>query len=162
MQLSIFTDELGVDIERVLAQEGIRARAIPIIKDRYVVHHGNLGGASYVYLDRPERVEEALACLTAYPGIEEVHPRLQAAQLYELMPGRIGDLFALADRDTVFGSFRDARVATEVRSHAPFLQSDNHLAIAHERGLGTNLLDEIDVVGLPVQDVVHKFAPSGR
>ena len=51
---------------------------------------------------------------------------------------------------------------TEVRSHAPFLQSDNHLNIAHERGLGTNLLDEIDVVGLPVRDVVTKFAPSGR
>ena len=51
---------------------------------------------------------------------------------------------------------------TEVRSHAPFLQSDNHLAIAHERGLGTHLLDEIEVVGLQVKDVVHKFAPSGR
>jgi len=51
---------------------------------------------------------------------------------------------------------------TEVRSHAPFLQSDNHLNIAHERGLGTNLLDQIEVVGLPVQDVRTKFAPSGR
>jgi uncharacterized protein (DUF362 family) len=51
---------------------------------------------------------------------------------------------------------------TEVRSHAPFLQSDNHLNIAHERGLGTNRLEEIEVVGLPVQDVRTKFAPSGR
>jgi hypothetical protein len=51
---------------------------------------------------------------------------------------------------------------TEVRSHAPFLQSDNHLNIAHEWGLGTNLLDEIDVVGLAVKDVVTKFEPSGR
>jgi uncharacterized protein (DUF362 family) len=51
---------------------------------------------------------------------------------------------------------------TEVRSHAPFLQSDNHLNIAHEWGLGTNRLDQIEVVGPSIQDVVHKFAPSGR
>jgi uncharacterized protein (DUF362 family) len=51
---------------------------------------------------------------------------------------------------------------TEVRTHAPFLQGDNHLNIAHEWGLGTNRLEEIEVVGLPVQDVVHKFAPSGQ
>jgi uncharacterized protein (DUF362 family) len=51
---------------------------------------------------------------------------------------------------------------TEVRSHAPFLQSDNHLNIAHERSLGTNRLEEIEVVGLGVQDVATHFEPSGR
>jgi uncharacterized protein (DUF362 family) len=51
---------------------------------------------------------------------------------------------------------------TEVRSHAPFLRSDNHLNIAHERGLGTNLLDEIEVVGPAVADVRIKFEPSGK
>ena len=51
---------------------------------------------------------------------------------------------------------------TEVRSNAPFLQSDNHLNIAHEWGLGTNVLGEIEVVGPSIQDVVHKFEPSGK
>jgi uncharacterized protein (DUF362 family) len=50
---------------------------------------------------------------------------------------------------------------TEVRSNAPFLQSDNHLNIAHEQGLGTNRLGEIDVLGLSVQDVRTRFEPSG-
>jgi uncharacterized protein (DUF362 family) len=48
------------------------------------------------------------------------------------------------------------------KSQGPFLQSDNHLNIAAEMGLGTNRLAEIDVVGLPVKDVSLRFAPSGR
>ena len=48
------------------------------------------------------------------------------------------------------------------RSQGPFLQSDNHLNIAHEAGLGTNRLDEIDVVGHSIADVQVKFATSGH
>jgi uncharacterized protein (DUF362 family) len=50
---------------------------------------------------------------------------------------------------------------TEVRSHVPFLQGDNHLNIAHERGLGTNLLEEITVAGPSIQEVQVQFATSG-
>jgi uncharacterized protein (DUF362 family) len=51
---------------------------------------------------------------------------------------------------------------TDTRSHGPFLQSDNHLNIAHELGLGTNRLDEIEVVGHSIQDVRVEFATSGH
>ena len=43
----------GLDLEAILAARGIEARVIPIIKDRHVVHHRNLGGAAYVYLRDP-------------------------------------------------------------------------------------------------------------
>jgi uncharacterized protein (DUF362 family) len=51
---------------------------------------------------------------------------------------------------------------TDTRSHGPFLRSDNHLNIAHEVGLGTNRLDEIEVVGHSIADVRKKFATSGH
>jgi uncharacterized protein (DUF362 family) len=49
-----------------------------------------------------------------------------------------------------------------VRSHGPFLRSDNHLNIAQELGLGTNRLEEIKVVGHSIADVQVEFATSGH
>jgi len=44
--------------------------------------------------------------------------------------------------------------------NAPFLRGDNYLNMATESGLGTNRLEEIDVVGLSIEDVVYPFSPS--
>jgi hypothetical protein len=41
----------------------------------------------------------------------------------------------------------------------PFLRSDNHLNLAYELGLGTNRLDEIEVVGPSIDDIKTKFEP---
>jgi uncharacterized protein (DUF362 family) len=41
----------------------------------------------------------------------------------------------------------------------PFLRSDNHLNLAHELGLGTNHLDEIEVVGPSIDDIKTAFEP---
>jgi phosphonoacetate hydrolase len=92
----------GVDLESALDDIGIESRAIPIIKDRYVVHHGNLGGAAYVYLQEPEQSDAAMGALQAVPGVEEVYTRADAATAFSLMPERIGHLFVLADATTVF------------------------------------------------------------
>jgi uncharacterized protein (DUF362 family) len=45
---------------------------------------------------------------------------------------------------------------------APFLRGDNYLNMAHELGLGTNRLEEIEVVGLSIEDVRYEFEPSWR
>jgi uncharacterized protein (DUF362 family) len=41
----------------------------------------------------------------------------------------------------------------------PFVSSINHLALACEKGLGTNLLDEIEVLGANLNSVVYPFKP---
>jgi uncharacterized protein (DUF362 family) len=41
----------------------------------------------------------------------------------------------------------------------PFVRSDNHLELAREAKLGTNRLDEIEVVGLAIDDVKMDFKP---
>jgi len=107
----------GIDIERLLEAHEVRARAIPIIKDQYVVHHQNMGGASYVFLDQESDLPEALAILQDTRGIEEVCTREQAAAQFELMADRIGDIFVLADKDTVFGTFQAVCEPVGIRSH---------------------------------------------
>jgi phosphonoacetate hydrolase len=107
----------GLDPEAILAARGIAARVIPIIKDRHVVHHRNLEGAAYVYLNDPETEEKASAILREEKGVEAVLTREAAARIYHLHPGRIGHLFLLADRETVFGDLPEPREELHVRSH---------------------------------------------
>jgi phosphonoacetate hydrolase len=107
----------GLDLEAILAARGILAQAIPIIKDRHVVHHRNLGGAAYIYLGDPSASAEAAAILREEKGIEAVLSQAAAARQYRLEPGRIGQLFVLADRDTVFGTLSAPREELTVRSH---------------------------------------------
>jgi len=42
---------------------------------------------------------------------------------------------------------------------APFLRGDNHLNLAYSMGLGTNRLEEIQVVGAAIDEVRYTFSP---
>jgi phosphonoacetate hydrolase len=108
---------LALDLNRILREGGIGANAIPIIKDRYVVHHQNMGGAAYVYLEDIHSMDEAMALLKEEKGIESVLQSREAAKIYNLHPGRIGHFLVLADKDTVFGSLPAAREEVRIRSH---------------------------------------------
>ncbi len=107
----------GLDLGKILAGAGIAADAIPIIKDRYVAHHQNLGGSAYVYLENMAQLAEAVALLKAEPGVESVWGRETAATEFQLHRDRIGDLFVLATEETVFGALLSAREEAAVRSH---------------------------------------------
>ncbi|MDP1989535.1 MAG: alkaline phosphatase family protein [Syntrophales bacterium] len=107
----------ALNLSAILKQAGIDAQAIPIIKDRHVVHHQNLGGAAYIYLRDPSIANEALAILQEEKGVESAITAPEAAIRYHLHPARIGQLFVLADRDTVFGSLPQPREAVSLRSH---------------------------------------------
>lgn len=107
----------ALDLGVILKQAGIDALAIPIIKDVHVVHHQNLGGAAYIYLSDPAAADEASAVLGQERGVEAVMTAAEAAVRYRLHPDRIGDLFVLADRETVFGSLPAPREAVRLRSH---------------------------------------------
>ncbi len=114
----------GLNAEAILAENGITARVIPIIKDRHVVHHQNMGGAAYVYLNDPATEHEAIAILKEEKGIEAVLSRKDASQLYRLHPMRIGHLFLLADKETAFGDLRGSREELDIRSHGSLYERD--------------------------------------
>ena len=107
----------AVDPGRVLTEHGISASSIPIIKDRYVAHHGNLGGAAYVFLKDRADMTQAIQTLLNTSGIEEVYSAEDAAGTFRLHRERIGDIFVLADKTTVFGELEAAVEPTAVRSH---------------------------------------------
>ena len=100
-----------------LARYGIRGRAVPVIKDRYVVHHSNLGGSIYVHLDNPFDTNAALDALRSLDGVEEALPVEEAAQRFRLMPERMGDILVLADSATVFGDPAEVTIPPGLRSH---------------------------------------------
>lgn len=79
------------------------ARVILPITDPYVVHHGALGSFALAYLPDAVDTEDVVARLQALPGVDVVHTREQASELFELPPERIGDLVIVSTVDTVLG-----------------------------------------------------------
>lgn len=107
----------GLDLGRILVAAGIAAEAVPIIKDRYVAHHQNLGGAAYIVVENLCQVDEAAALLQEEHGAESVWTRDEAAERFQLYPDRIGDLFVVATEESVFGDLQSPRESVSVRSH---------------------------------------------
>jgi phosphonoacetate hydrolase len=107
----------AIDINRLMRDNTIEGEAVPIIRDRYVQHHANLGGACYVYLQNPLDLERAHDLLKALPGVEEIHLRADAAQQFQLQADRIGDIFLLGAKDVVFGDLEHPREEVAIRSH---------------------------------------------
>ena len=100
-----------------LGRYGIEARAVPVIKDRYVVHHSNLGGSIYVHLDDRSDLNSAVDALRHLDGVEDALPGEEAAVRFNLMPERVGDIFVLADPATVFGDPEEVSMPPGLRSH---------------------------------------------
>ena len=121
-----------VDLSGVLEREGIRAESVPIIKDRYVVHHNNLGGCMFIYFEGglSDRTDEAVQILMETDGVERVYKRQEAADELRLNYDRIGDLVVTADAETVFGpseigdSWNDTGAGRGLRSHASAHERD--------------------------------------
>jgi phosphonoacetate hydrolase len=108
----------AIDIGFLLASNAIEAEVVPIIRDRYVVHHQNLGGAGYVYLENASDLEEAFALLGETSGVEEIYGTREAAAEFNLHPDRIGDIFILGEQDVVFGDLGGmTRDEVDIRSH---------------------------------------------
>ncbi|GBD11703.1 Phosphonoacetate hydrolase [bacterium HR23] len=108
---------VGVDLGKLLARRGISGAALPIIKDRYVVHHQNLGGSAYIYLEHPEDRERALDALAQCPHVEMALPREEASRRFRLHLQRMGDILVVADREAVFGLLNEEVERVQVRSH---------------------------------------------
>jgi phosphonoacetate hydrolase len=142
----------AIDPQRVLASSGIKSIAIPIIKDRYVVHHSNLGGAAYIYVEDHDAINDARSQLGELQGVEEALHAEEAARRFELDPGRIGDLMILGRVDTVFGTLHEAREEVAIRSHGSLHEQAIPL-IAYGPGAGSFLFERnLDALRWVVND----------
>lgn len=135
-----------------LAKSGIKARAVPIIKDRYTVHHSNLGGCIYLYLDSQD-VPAAVEILRNTDGVDEALPREEAARRFRLDPGRIGDIMALGGPSVVFGDPAEVELPSALRSHGSTHEIDIPIIgcgpgldgskFKENRDIGRYVLDEV-------------------
>ncbi len=107
----------ALDPLRLLQAEGIAAAAAPIISDNHKVHHQDLGGSYYLYLQKPGDATRAIELLRATPEVEEAYPRGEAARQFRLLSGRIGDVMILAGKNAVFGELDQLRKKVRVRTH---------------------------------------------
>jgi phosphonoacetate hydrolase len=106
-----------LDPSRILAEKSIRGEAVAIITDKFKVHHQDLGGCCYVYLERPADLPRAMDVLRGVKGIEEVHDNASAAETFHLRKDRIGDVILLGAKEVVFGDLDVVKPGTQVRSH---------------------------------------------
>ena len=115
----------ALNLKRILSAEGIRSEFVPVIKDRYVLHHDNLGGIGYLYMPPEQRSKQELEgfqkraaeVLSTVHGIEEICTREAASERFHLPAERIGDLVVLGNEEVVFGEFEETVREVSVRSH---------------------------------------------
>ncbi len=107
--------------------------AISPERDKYFKHHRGFGGTAYVYLKDQNDQEKVTATLLSLKGVEAVLTKKEAAEKFHLMPGRIGDLIVLGDKNTVFG---DLDTESEIlpatyRSHGSLYDANVPLFVYH-------------------------------
>jgi phosphonoacetate hydrolase len=74
------------------------------ITDRFVAHHGALGGFVRVYCHRNLDPGEVIRATAALPGIEAVYAGSAAATLFDLPLDREGDVVVISRADTCIGA----------------------------------------------------------
>jgi len=93
------------DLMKACAARGVMLRsAISAEQDKYLKHHSGFGGTAWVYLKSNRDSDRAAGVIGKLPGVQEVLSRSEAARRFRLMPSRIGELVAIGDGKTVFGS----------------------------------------------------------
>ena len=131
----------AINLKIKLENLGIEADFVPVIKDKYVVHHDNLGGVGYLYLKDPARVGDAIDIVKEIPGVEQMYRREEAVEQFGLMPERIGDLFVLGTPEVVFGDIEGEEQAIDT-----LLQRYRHYARAKARSYFLAGADREDIV----------------
>lgn len=114
----------AIDLNKVFKTANMDALAVPIIKDRHVVHHKNMGGASYIYLKRKEQLDETLSLLKALKGVDKAYTKEEAVKQFHLHQERIGDIFVLGDIHVAFGFLKEEREEISIRSHGSLFEAE--------------------------------------
>lgn len=87
------------------------------ITDRFVVHHGALGGFVRVYCHGSLDPEDVIRVARGLPGIEAVYDKWTAARLYELPLDREGDVVVIGDPGTCIGAAEAAHDLSGLKGH---------------------------------------------
>lgn len=135
---------------RLLAERGINARGVPLIRDGLFAHHRDLGGAVYLFVDDQATAQKAADVLVDAPGLEVVLPRADAGQ-YHLPYDRVGDLVCFGRREWALGVWADGagtRAEEGLRSHGSLHEQTIPLILAGPGVLAGGQIEDGEIVDL--------------
>src|SRR5437016_5033094 len=87
------------------------------ITDRFVAHHGALGGFVRVYCRASLDPADVMKVARAIPGVETVCDRATAARRFELPLDREGDVAVISQADTCIGASEKDHDLSGLRGH---------------------------------------------
>ena len=99
------------------------------ITDRFVVHHGALGGFVRVYCHRGLDPADVMTVARALPGVESVHDKQGTAKRFELPIDREGDVSVVGDARTCIGAAEADHDLSGLKGH----RLRTHGAVAESR-----------------------------
>jgi phosphonoacetate hydrolase len=99
------------------------------ITDRFVAHHGALGGFVRVYCHGALAPGDVMDLVRVLPGVESVHDKATAARLFELPLDREGDVVVIGAADTCIGAAEADHDLSGLRGH----RLRTHGAVAERR-----------------------------
>ena len=114
-----------------------------------------------MFLENRSDTERAVQMLLQANGVEEVYPTEEAARKFRLHRERIGDIFVLADKDTVFGELDVVEETVSVRSHGSRHESYVPVIGYNSPWTATDFDNNVDV-GRPFfsESFMRKTAPT--
>ncbi|HEV8440107.1 MAG TPA: phosphonoacetate hydrolase [Methylomirabilota bacterium] len=74
------------------------------ITDRFIAHHGALGGFVRVYCHRRLDLAQVMGVARSLPGVEAVYDQATAARVFDLPLDREGDVVVVSQADTCIGA----------------------------------------------------------
>jgi phosphonoacetate hydrolase len=87
------------------------------ITDRFVAHHGALGGFVRVYCHGSLDPAHVMRLAASLPGVEGVHDKATAVRLFDLPPDREGDVVVISRADTCLGASEAAHDLSGLKGH---------------------------------------------
>src|SRR5438034_4719857 len=100
------------------------------ITDRFVAHHGALGGFVRVYCHGSLDPADVIRLAASLPGVEAVHDKATAVRLFDLPPDREGDVVVISRADTVIGASEADHDLSGLKGH----RLRSHGGISEARG----------------------------
>jgi phosphonoacetate hydrolase len=100
------------------------------ITDRFVAHHGALGGFVRVYCHGGLDPADVIREVRALDGVESVHDKASAARAFELPPDREGDVVVIGRADTCIGASEADHDLSGLKGH----RLRTHGAVAERAG----------------------------
>ncbi len=87
------------------------------ITDRFVAHHGALGGFVRVYSHGSLDPADVMRLAASLPGVEAVHDKATAVRLFDLPADREGDVVVISRADTCLGASEAAHDLSGLKGH---------------------------------------------